>query len=1567
MTVDTYQLYNLYLFKGNYPDEIPLIILPRHLEAVGFRQHLLSSIEDLIGSPVLFQLLTAANEWIEAHPFSFNVTPTQATPSNEIPSNTEQPICKFFTMGTCKYGSKCRNYHPDSKTSTSVKQRSDRHDNPSDIKPQGNRTLSQMDDPDDSRSEKAEIKKSSMRTASDVISRILWDPDIKSEDCTIGYLDRFVGIIEKPFAAFSWEDIATVANNVLAIPKHRIQYFKFRDEIVWDKRTQTDNVFGSRGGKLIQDVIRDYKDTMPSQDGGKEASKAVVEVSSVSTSVRRGQQDRPTHFVCIRVTNEETLANVKKIQDHIVDQCPDLADACLPLTALHVTVCMVQLETASHFETVKTVLENCKRCFVQFLPRCASLIFSGVDNFRDRLLYAKVSPNPALDKFSSFLIESFKGAGLKTPGNHAKFTPHMTLVKMSRPMQRELHTIIINPAMYTHFSSMDIGKQYVKSIHICSMTEPKQIDGFYKQLHSITNSVANLSPLVPSIFAKYVSMLQKHGLMHEIEGAKLIKSLEMNTTLFDESIEAITKLVRDNSHLLNNPLGSRVIILRGLPGSGKSHLTKSCSERSIAICSADSYFDEAGSYKFIPSLLPKAHSQCYDSFLQALIDGKEVVIIDNTNSMMWEYRNYIYLCQLFGIKCNVLEIPHPDPHIIDTYCSRNLHGLDISSVKVFADRWEEDERAIMLPPSLVYPRVGNQGSSNISLLDLCNLGYLPDRLLASSPTLVPVYIGVFLTSKSQWKLVSFVPPSHPKIYADHVTLLFEPSIDDIKSTKVGKKVSIAVKTLADNSKVQAVTVQLPKGLHCCNKHPHITISTDECTHPKYSNDMLETIPGSTISDHLKLDGVIGVVVREALLVEVTSGHLLPFEEVSSSAEFYTILHKDYFFDNILHKNSSLKVSGKIKEDEAVSSSDFISICTGDQKITELYVFDFDGTLFETPDRLPGLQLYEKITGHKWPHKGWFGVPESLLPPLKIKPGPALADYRRHFGRAGSYTVILTARIERTESAVRRVLDNYQVCPDEIILKGQNISGKNPVFKVQIVSELQKKFPDLTTVKFWDDRIDNLEAMDAFSKTGSVKFEVINATHISSSMPTTPADSILDSESIVSNYLSTCGLLPTSEHTSAAQTGINFIASQFCSIAGLQGDPSSYTLVFGSHSLKRKSDVDLCLLSPPHLDSHECVDKLATQLGKCGVTHVHKGHGSRCPRLKVMLQFKESPPIDYDIVFSALSSADTLQTLVASSVVDPEELLSKVESQESKTALSGPILLHKVENIIDGFISSEVFGAVVEMVVQVLTVHRQKGNCYHCIHTFHIVQMLADYIDTHWSLDNIHCDTLFQEFIVHYGQLPTSKWLKRFEKSKCISPEYVIRVSELFNSLSGILQKNSIPFATRLEDVMTGPVFPPRGYTYVRLCYSGSKLALQWELQTVLETHLPPFIRQLLSRGIDVVPGRSDNQCLTFAVQDTEQSKKTVQEVFRQLWNHFSDYRNQKHVKLELEFGKKTIIKNEASSDVTENFASSELSELHLPASLSSYERLLVHETAERLGIKHKTIGEGIEKHIFLSK
>jgi hypothetical protein len=54
----------------------------------------------------------------------------------------------------------------------------------------------------------------SMKTALDVIKRIQWDEMMPPESFTIGYLDRFTGLVEDEFSKFSnWGNLVSFENH----------------------------------------------------------------------------------------------------------------------------------------------------------------------------------------------------------------------------------------------------------------------------------------------------------------------------------------------------------------------------------------------------------------------------------------------------------------------------------------------------------------------------------------------------------------------------------------------------------------------------------------------------------------------------------------------------------------------------------------------------------------------------------------------------------------------------------------------------------------------------------------------------------------------------------------------------------------------------------------------------------------------------------------------------------------------------------------------------------------------------------------------------------------------------------------------------------------------------------------------------------------------------------------------------------------------------------------------------------------------------------------------------------
>lgn len=109
-----------------------------------------------------------------------------------------------------------------------------------------------------------------------------------------------------------------------------------------------------------------------------------------------------------------------------------------------------------------------------------------------------------------------------------------------------------------------------------------------------------------------------------------------------------------------------VVIMRGLPGSGKSTTVAAMQavlppKMSQALVSADAYFMLEGEYRFNPAMLPEAHNECFlgaEHYLQAHkhSDSYGVLFVDNTNISAWEISPYIALANAHKFAYCVLNI-----------------------------------------------------------------------------------------------------------------------------------------------------------------------------------------------------------------------------------------------------------------------------------------------------------------------------------------------------------------------------------------------------------------------------------------------------------------------------------------------------------------------------------------------------------------------------------------------------------------------------------------------------------------------------------------------------------------------------------------------------------------------------------------------------------------------------------------------------------------------------------------------------------------------------------------------
>ncbi len=113
-----------------------------------------------------------------------------------------------------------------------------------------------------------------------------------------------------------------------------------------------------------------------------------------------------------------------------------------------------------------------------------------------------------------------------------------------------------------------------------------------------------------------------------------------------------------------------IILLRGLPGSGKSSLAKVLSENgSYPVFSVDDFFTDAqGNYHFNHLDNHKAYDQCIGNAERSMSAGERKVFIDNTFTMDWEMEPYFLLAKKYKYDIFVVTVEN-------YHGNKNIHDI----------------------------------------------------------------------------------------------------------------------------------------------------------------------------------------------------------------------------------------------------------------------------------------------------------------------------------------------------------------------------------------------------------------------------------------------------------------------------------------------------------------------------------------------------------------------------------------------------------------------------------------------------------------------------------------------------------------------------------------------------------------------------------------------------------------------------------------------------------------------------------------------------------------------------
>jgi len=121
-----------------------------------------------------------------------------------------------------------------------------------------------------------------------------------------------------------------------------------------------------------------------------------------------------------------------------------------------------------------------------------------------------------------------------------------------------------------------------------------------------------------------------------------------------------------------------IVLIRGLPGSGKTTMARVLALVGYEHYEADQYFERDGQYQFNPSALPKAHAWCLARVKESMARGVSCVVA-NTFTRRWEMQPYIDAAKDAGFNVRVIEARGE---------WESCHGVPADAIDRMRARWE---------------------------------------------------------------------------------------------------------------------------------------------------------------------------------------------------------------------------------------------------------------------------------------------------------------------------------------------------------------------------------------------------------------------------------------------------------------------------------------------------------------------------------------------------------------------------------------------------------------------------------------------------------------------------------------------------------------------------------------------------------------------------------------------------------------------------------------------------------------------------------------------------------------
>jgi predicted kinase len=129
-----------------------------------------------------------------------------------------------------------------------------------------------------------------------------------------------------------------------------------------------------------------------------------------------------------------------------------------------------------------------------------------------------------------------------------------------------------------------------------------------------------------------------------------------------------------------------LILLRGLPGSGKTTLAKIIlqlrSTDEPEVLSADDFFeDKEGEYNFDPTKLKEAHNYCQFRCSERMRQQKAKIVVANTFTQEWEMDEYIKMAERYNYRVHTVIVEN-------RHGNENVHGVPEDKLQQMKNRFQ---------------------------------------------------------------------------------------------------------------------------------------------------------------------------------------------------------------------------------------------------------------------------------------------------------------------------------------------------------------------------------------------------------------------------------------------------------------------------------------------------------------------------------------------------------------------------------------------------------------------------------------------------------------------------------------------------------------------------------------------------------------------------------------------------------------------------------------------------------------------------------------------------------------